>query len=218
MSSYGEDYSDEEQNFIEHGGASQGESDIEGGGGGVGGDNGEGSAATSGDGGSGAVDKSDGDTHGVSGSEGIGGVEDNRGANEANGSGWYVRQNAVGDWNEGDVQTSSSSWATGGNSSGNIREGEVAVRSQFPLVDSPIPVSSLTPKEFCERLKLFRSPDVTLIVGPEETVFTLPKDLLCQHSTFFDRAFNGKFKEGVDLTMRLPEDTVAAFQMMIQWI
>ncbi|KAH9221528.1 hypothetical protein DL95DRAFT_474025 [Leptodontidium sp. 2 PMI_412] len=194
MSSYGEDYSDEEQNFIEHGeGGVNGRS---GGGGGVGGDNGEGSAATSGDGGSGAVDKSDGDTHGVSRSEGIGGVEDNRGANEANGSGWYVRQNAVGDWNEGDVQTSSSSWATGGNSSGNIREGEVAVR----------------------RLKLFRSPDVTLIVGPEETVFTLPKDLLCQHSTFFDRAFNGKFKEGVDLTMRLPEDTVAAFQMMIQWI
>lgn len=36
MSSYGEDYSDEEQNYIEHGGASQGESDIEGEGSGAG--------------------------------------------------------------------------------------------------------------------------------------------------------------------------------------
>lgn len=30
MSSYGEDYSDEERNYIDHGGASQGESDVEG--------------------------------------------------------------------------------------------------------------------------------------------------------------------------------------------
>ncbi|KAH7364290.1 hypothetical protein BKA65DRAFT_134120 [Rhexocercosporidium sp. MPI-PUGE-AT-0058] len=80
------------------------------------------------------------------------------------------------------------------------------------------PMRSLTAQEFCERLKLFESQRVAVLVSPKEVLFSIPKDLLCANSTFFDRAFNGKFKESVELTMHLPEDTVLAFQMLLQWV
>ena len=71
---------------------------------------------------------------------------------------------------------------------------------------------------FDRRLKLFQTPNVTILVGPDKAPFVVPKSLLCQNSKFFDRAFNGKFKEAAEGIIRLPEDTVLAFQMMLQWI
>ncbi|KAK0119124.1 hypothetical protein ONS95_007986 [Cadophora gregata] len=81
-------------------------------------------------------------------------------------------------------------------------------------------MADLIAEEFCERrLKLFPNPNVTILVGPKEVAFTVSKDLLCQNSKFFDhRAFNGEFKEAAERTIRLPEDTVMASQMMLQWI
>jgi hypothetical protein len=52
-------------------------------------------------------------------------------------------------------------------------------------------------------------------VGDER--FKLSKNLLCYHSTFFYKIFNGNFKEGIGQTITL-ETRAANFQMVIQWM
>ncbi|KAG4442304.1 hypothetical protein IFR05_002228 [Cadophora sp. M221] len=217
MSSYGDNYSDEERNFIQHGGASRGESDIEGesegegvvesgekceqGGSGGEGSNGEGSATPREAGGSGVAERPDGDAHDASGSEAIAVTRGTRDAAEGSSSGWDVHQNGSGGWNEYIAQKIHPGFSSGGessgNTSGNTSGGEELEDVPWGYQNDPppesLPIGHLTAEEFCERLKLFRSPDVTIIVGPEE------------------------FKEGVEQAMRLPEDTVLAFQMMLHW-
>ncbi|PVH88242.1 hypothetical protein DL98DRAFT_628101 [Cadophora sp. DSE1049] len=201
MSSYGEDYSDEERNYIEHGGASQGESDVEGEGTGEGeGDGGNTIASGSGGGSAGGLFVSS--------------------AHESTTKHSKLNSGGSHSWDEGGAQARSQAGSSTGGTidkkgGKELKQPRFIWNDSFPQVQ---PMGNLTAEEFCERLKLFRSPDATLIVGTEEVVFTVPKDLLCQNSKFFDRALNGKFKEGVEQTIRLPEDTVMAFQMMLQWI
>jgi hypothetical protein len=68
------------------------------------------------------------------------------------------------------------------------------------------------------KLDLFNSPKVTIVIGPERATFNIAKGLLCHSSKFFDRALNGSFKEAVEQKISLEEDTVEAFQMLVQYI
>lgn len=43
------------------------------------------------------------------------------------------------------------------------------------------------------------------------------KKLLCLAASFFDKAFNGEFKEGKDNTMDMPEDHAGAFGLFVSW-
>lgn len=57
---------------------------------------------------------------------------------------------------------------------------------------------------------------VTVMVG--EKKYSLPKLLVCNYSRFFEAAFNGTFKEGVEQEMRSESTTVESFDLAIQWI
>ncbi|TVY32187.1 hypothetical protein LOCC1_G008823 [Lachnellula occidentalis] len=59
---------------------------------------------------------------------------------------------------------------------------------------------------------------VTIHVGPKEKAFAIHKDLICNRSDFFSKAFNGPFKEGVDGKMHLPEDDPQAFSAVVAWM
>ncbi|TVY89016.1 hypothetical protein LAWI1_G007186 [Lachnellula willkommii] len=59
---------------------------------------------------------------------------------------------------------------------------------------------------------------VTIHVGPERKAFAIHKNLICNRSDFFSKAFNGPFKEGIDGTMHLPEDDAQAFSALVVWM
>ncbi|TGO48339.1 hypothetical protein BCON_0243g00110 [Botryotinia convoluta] len=59
---------------------------------------------------------------------------------------------------------------------------------------------------------------VDLIVGPEKAVFRVNKSLLCNQIPYFDKMFNGGFKEATDGLASFPEDFPEAFDILIQWI
>jgi hypothetical protein len=62
----------------------------------------------------------------------------------------------------------------------------------------------------------FKGPKV--IIKVEDKEYELPKKLLCDASSFFDRAFNGNFKEGNEQKMELKETTKTCFELAIQWM
>ena len=59
---------------------------------------------------------------------------------------------------------------------------------------------------------------VEILVGPEEELFTIHKQLLCDISPYFEAAFEGEFKEAKEQRMRLPEDDVAPFKQFQFWL
>jgi len=61
-------------------------------------------------------------------------------------------------------------------------------------------------------------PQVTIIVGKERKEFVLPKALLCHHSKYFDRCFNGQFLQAYSQKVELIEDDSQAFSLLVKWI
>ncbi|KAF7863072.1 hypothetical protein EAF04_007155 [Stromatinia cepivora] len=58
---------------------------------------------------------------------------------------------------------------------------------------------------------------VDIYVGKEKQLFRIYKDLLCNKIEFFDKMFNGNFKEATENTAILPEDDPEAFDMLMCW-
>lgn len=56
-----------------------------------------------------------------------------------------------------------------------------------------------------------------MLIGAEEKHFTVHKDILFQHSTFFTAALNGEFREAKERPIRLPETDPEAFAIFAQW-
>ena len=65
--------------------------------------------------------------------------------------------------------------------------------------------------------RLCQGPMVAIFVGEDKILFNLPKNILCKHSMFFQKALDGQFKEALDRRMDLPEDDPTAFAYLIQW-
>ncbi|KAF7931562.1 uncharacterized protein EAE98_004298 [Botrytis deweyae] len=59
---------------------------------------------------------------------------------------------------------------------------------------------------------------VDIYVGEEKILFRVYKDILCHEVKFFDRMFNGNFKEAKENTAILPEDDPEVFDMLMSWI
>lgn len=59
-------------------------------------------------------------------------------------------------------------------------------------------------------------PQVTVIV--EDRTYKLPKTLLCNKSTFFDKAFNGHFLEAEEQKVNLTSTTPQTFDCLVQWV
>ena len=61
---------------------------------------------------------------------------------------------------------------------------------------------------------------VTLLVGAEETSFSVHMDMLCKVSHFFRSAFMGagSYAETVDRSIRLPEEDSDTIDRMVQWL
>ncbi|KFY24129.1 hypothetical protein V493_05412 [Pseudogymnoascus sp. VKM F-4281 (FW-2241)] len=59
---------------------------------------------------------------------------------------------------------------------------------------------------------------VTVYVGPREKRYSVHKALLTSQSEYFEKALNGNFKEADEQTIRLPEDSPDAFELLIGWL
>lgn len=59
---------------------------------------------------------------------------------------------------------------------------------------------------------------VTVTSNGKEDTYSIHKNLLCHHSPFFDRAFNGNFQEGVSQSMNLPEVEAEVFGLLVHWL
>ncbi|KFY80385.1 hypothetical protein V499_00756 [Pseudogymnoascus sp. VKM F-103] len=66
--------------------------------------------------------------------------------------------------------------------------------------------------------QLMGSDIVTVYVGPREKRYSVHKTLLTSQSEYFEKALNGKFKEADEQTIRLPEDSPDAFDLLIGWL
>ncbi|KAF4628130.1 hypothetical protein G7Y89_g10020 [Cudoniella acicularis] len=63
-----------------------------------------------------------------------------------------------------------------------------------------------------------KSDIVTIHVGPDEIPFRLHKQFLCNRVPYFDKMFNGGFKEASDGIARMPEDDPGAFDVLAERI
>ena len=59
---------------------------------------------------------------------------------------------------------------------------------------------------------------VTLRVGTSKTPFVVHKTRLVRRIPYFEMMFNGHFKETVDQEASFPEDDVATFDILIEWV
>ncbi|KAH8770275.1 hypothetical protein BGZ57DRAFT_929289 [Hyaloscypha finlandica] len=59
---------------------------------------------------------------------------------------------------------------------------------------------------------------VTIYVGPKRKEFTIHKKLICGSADYFEKAFNGDFKEGREGIMYLPEDNSGVFSFFVDWL
>ena len=58
---------------------------------------------------------------------------------------------------------------------------------------------------------------VQVKVGPDETVFTVPRSVLCNVSPFFDAGFSKSWKENEEKSMKLPESDPNIFSTFLHW-
>lgn len=65
---------------------------------------------------------------------------------------------------------------------------------------------------------LLDGPAVDIYVGRKRKHFAVQKKLVCNRSTYFDKAFNGAFKEGVEGTIYLPDDDPDIVEAFIAWL
>jgi hypothetical protein len=62
---------------------------------------------------------------------------------------------------------------------------------------------------------------VTITVGPEDDssrTFSVHKNLICKHSSFFRKAFTNSCKEGNDGHINLPDDCPESFELLYEWL
>lgn len=59
---------------------------------------------------------------------------------------------------------------------------------------------------------------VELIVGPEKTLFRVHKSFICSKIDYFDKMFNGGFREASENSATFPEDDPVSFDILIEWV
>lgn len=61
-------------------------------------------------------------------------------------------------------------------------------------------------------------PKVDIYVGQDRKHYSVPKDLLCYYSPYFDSCFNGDFKEAKEQKLELLDDDVEGFEFLLEYI
>ncbi|KAE8448423.1 hypothetical protein EG329_009488 [Mollisiaceae sp. DMI_Dod_QoI] len=81
-------------------------------------------------------------------------------------------------------------------------------------------MASQSPKKLSsiQLIELISGPRVDVYIGPSKEHYSLPKNLLCYYSKFFDRCFNNVFEEGQTQKLELPEDTVEDFDILLEYM
>jgi hypothetical protein len=59
---------------------------------------------------------------------------------------------------------------------------------------------------------------VDIYVGPERQRYVVHKKLLTSQSEYFDKAFNGSFKEADENSIHLKEEDPAALALLVGWL
>lgn len=59
---------------------------------------------------------------------------------------------------------------------------------------------------------------VEILVGPSEHAFRVHKTVLCGKIPYFDKMFNGGFKEAQEQYANLPDDDPDAFGLFLEWL
>ena len=59
---------------------------------------------------------------------------------------------------------------------------------------------------------------VTLLVGPNKVTFSVHKDILCQASPYFKKAFNSGFKEAAKQSLTLAKDNPDNVDSIVKWV
>jgi hypothetical protein len=59
---------------------------------------------------------------------------------------------------------------------------------------------------------------VELKVGPQKQLFRVHKAILCKKVAFFDKMFNGGWKEASNNSATLPEDSPESIDLLIGWV
>lgn len=72
------------------------------------------------------------------------------------------------------------------------------------------------------RKRLLSGPTVDILVGPERKHWSLHRNLLCHHSSYFETEFHdrdGPKKDGTrDNTLELPDDDPLGFELLVKWL
>ncbi|KAF7918332.1 hypothetical protein BELL_0018g00090 [Botrytis elliptica] len=79
--------------------------------------------------------------------------------------------------------------------------------------ERPVKIDQATTITFLNKTEM-----VDLIVGPEEALFRVHKSFLCNKIQYFDRMFNGGFKEAKENSAKFPEGLPESFDILIEWV
>ncbi|PVH78376.1 hypothetical protein DL98DRAFT_590496 [Cadophora sp. DSE1049] len=86
---------------------------------------------------------------------------------------------------------------------------------------APVPESSQERVQAKMKVPSLRRPQsvVTVITGSEDAKksFMIHKDIICHHSSYFAKAFNGKLLESKTQTMSLPNVDSDTFGLLVEW-
>ena len=59
---------------------------------------------------------------------------------------------------------------------------------------------------------------VSIEVGPEKTKYFVHKELLCQKSRYFDKAFNSGFREAIKQSITLADEDPTHMKSFVTWV
>lgn len=65
---------------------------------------------------------------------------------------------------------------------------------------------------------VYASPQVKILVGQDETPFSIHKDLLCHYSSYFRAALNGGFEEAAKNEIKLLDEDPQIFNVFLEWL
>ena len=59
---------------------------------------------------------------------------------------------------------------------------------------------------------------IKVLVGSNQELFTVHKNLICASSPFFERAMSGEWAESATQTIEMPDDEPGIFALYIYWL
>ncbi|KAF7900303.1 uncharacterized protein EAF01_007605 [Botrytis porri] len=103
--------------------------------------------------------------------------------------------------------------ASGGKQIGNAPATMLSALPAASIVERTVEVKKSPALIFLNKTEM-----VDLIAGPGEALFRVHKSFICNKISYFDKMFNGGFKEAKENSARFPEDIPESFDILIEWV